>query len=271
MIDFQHILVPFDGSSSSRVALNMAMSLSKRFQSKITAVYVKRTDDDKKASQVSDELKSLSAEHEVEMTFLQPTGKMFKEVVRTVEQVEAGLVIMGTHGVSGFEEFWIGSNAFRVVSSSPVPVITMQEDFDRRGFKKILAPIDQSKETRQKVPHLAQIAKVFGADIHLLGATKYTDADSHATVKRYLEQSKELLEKQELKVESSYILGQNIAKSTLEAAEEFDVDLTIMMSESEPSSGLFMGSNAQQVVNRSGTPVLTLHPKDISVVAAAGY
>ena len=271
MIDFHHILVPFDGSSSSRVALGMAMNLSKRFKSKITAVYVKRTAEDPKATVVGEELSQLSGDAGVEVNFLQPTGKMFKEVVTTVEQIEAGLIIMGTHGVSGFEEFWIGSNAFRVVSSSPVPVITMREDSGKEGFKKILAPIDQSKETRQKVPHLAQIAKAFGADIHLLGATKYQDADSQAKVKRYVVQSKELLEKEELKVTTSFILGQNIAKSTLEAADEFGVDLTIMMSESEPSSGLFMGSNAQQVVNRSSTPVLTLHAKDISVVASAGY
>ncbi len=271
MIDFKHILVPFDGTRSSRVALDMAISIGKQADSNITAVYVKGTNDDPKAADIEEELKALSNDKGIEITFLQPTGKMFKEVVRTVEHVEAGLIIMGTHGVSGFEEFWIGSNAFRVVSSSPVPVITMQEDFNKKGFKKILAPIDQSKETRQKVPHLAQIAKIFGADIHLLGATKYSDSDSHAMVKRYMKQSQELLMKEELNVTTSYILGENIAKSTMDTAKEIGADLTIMMSESEPSSGLFMGSNAQQVVNRSAIPVLTLHPKDISVVAKAGY
>lgn len=269
MISFDHILVPFDASPSAIVALKTAVELSQKFNSKLTAVYVKKSASDTKV----DAIKASLEEHKMakDIVLLTPTGKMFKEVVKTVEEVEADVVVMGSHGVSGFEEFWIGSNAFRVVSSSPVPVITMQADSNHNGFKRILAPIDQSQETRQKVPHLSHLASAFNAEIELLGTTKYGDEDSQSAVKRYVDQSKKLLANEGLTVKENYILGQNIAKATLDTAAKTKADLIVMMSESEPSSGLFMGSNAQQVVNRSKVPVLTLHPKNVGIVTASGY
>lgn len=270
MISFDHILLPFDGSDSSVVALNNALFISNKFNSKITAVFVRQSESDNGHLEIKEKLKAISAEENKEILFLHPVGKMYKEVVKTVEEVGADLILMGTHGISGFEEFWIGSNAYRVVSSSPVPVITMQETFEKVGFSKIIVPIDQSKETRQKIPMVMHLANIFDSDIHFLGATKYSDNESQAKVKRYVKQSIEMLEEEELKSEVTYSFGQNIAKATLQNAKEVDADLIIMMSESEPSSGLFMGSNAQQIVNHSAVPVLTLHPKDVGI-AIAGY
>ena len=59
---------------------------------------------------------------------------------------------MGTHGASGFEKLWVGSNAYRVASAAPCPVITIRETFEKETFSRILVPLDNSKETRQKIP-----------------------------------------------------------------------------------------------------------------------
>lgn len=270
MPTFSHILVPYDGTESSEVALKMASELSHRFEASITAVYVKKTDNDSDFDKVNESIKQREQDYDLNIQFLHPTGRMYKEIVRVIGEVGADLVIMGTHGTSGFEEFWIGSNAYRIVSSTDVPVITMQANFDKNSFKKIVVPIDQSKDTRQKLPMVAQLAHYFGSEIHIYGTTKYSDDDSHKTVKLYVEQSVDLLAKEGLEVVVSYDLGVNIAQGTLKYAESIDADLVIMMSESEPSSGLFMGTNAQQLVNHSKIPVMTLQPKSVGI-AITGY
>lgn len=270
MESLAHILVPYDGSQSSDVALKTAISLSKRVDGKVSAVYVKRTEGDEFYKEIAQKIEERSAESGQEILFIHPTGKMYKEVVRTVGEIGADLVIMGTHGSSGFEEFWIGSNAYRVVSSSDVPVITMQEHYPRETFQRIIVPIDNSKETRQKIPTVSRLAQFFGAEVHLFGTSKYDSEDSQNKVKTYAVQSQKLLSEDEVKSEISYRFGGNIAKATLDRAEEIGADLVIMMSESEPSSGLFMGSNAQQVVNHSRIPVMTLHPKQVGI-AITGY
>jgi len=270
MPSFSHILVPFDGEPSAEVALKMAAQLSKQFEASITSVYVRKSDADLEHELLTQVLQLRENELKVKIQFLHPMGRMFKEVVRVVDEVAADLIIMGTHGTSGIEEFWIGSNAYRVVSSTNVPVITMQPNFRKSQFKKIVVPIDQSKETRQKIPMVAQLAHYFQSEIHLVGTTKYNDAESERTVKSYLEQSVELLAQEGLKVQKHMEFGVNIVNSTLRYAESIDADLVVMMSESEPSSGLFMGSNAQQLVNHSKIPVMTLQPKDVGITIA-GY
>jgi nucleotide-binding universal stress UspA family protein len=43
------------------------------------------------------------------------------------QYLDADLIILGTHVVSGFGEFFAGSNAFKVVTQSPFAVLTIQE------------------------------------------------------------------------------------------------------------------------------------------------
>lgn len=60
-------------------------------------------------------------------------------------------IIMGTHGVSGFEEKIIGSNSNCVVVNAPCrPIITIRQKYSPTLPKKIVLPIDMSKDTRKK-------------------------------------------------------------------------------------------------------------------------
>ncbi len=77
-------------------------------------------------------------------------GKVYSEIAMLAKQIKADVVFAGTHGVSGYERFWIGSNAYRIVTSSPCPVITLRTDYGfNKSIKRILVPIDSSAESRQ--------------------------------------------------------------------------------------------------------------------------
>ena len=76
-------------------------------------------------------------------------GKVYIEIAQQAKSTNADLIIAGTHGVSGFEEFWIGSNAYRIVTNAPCPLITLRHDFKVGDIHKIVIPIDSSQETRQ--------------------------------------------------------------------------------------------------------------------------
>jgi nucleotide-binding universal stress UspA family protein len=47
-------------------------------------------------------------------------------IVRTARTRRAALIVMGTHGRSGFSRFLLGSVASRVVATSPCPVLTVR-------------------------------------------------------------------------------------------------------------------------------------------------
>lgn len=270
--EFKHILIPFDNSPSSRVALRTAVNLSTIFNSKMSLVYVQSggKGEEEKLEEIRDVIDKVHRKTGLEIYFLHPKGKMYREVVKTAVDVESDLIIMGTHGMSGFEEFWIGSNAYRVVSSSKVPVITMQETYAKENFERIVIPIDDSRESRQKLPMVMTMARIFNSEVFILGASKYGDPETVNKVNKYVQQSEDILNKEEIECTTASQFGTNVADATMSYAYQVDADLIIMMAESEPSSGLFMGTNAQRLVNHCKIPVLTMHAKDVNILVA-GY
>jgi len=75
------------------------------------------------ASKALEELASRKSGVKLETHLLE--GIPYKEVVRMTEELDADLVVMGTHGRTGLKHLLLGSVAERVVRSSKVPVITV--------------------------------------------------------------------------------------------------------------------------------------------------
>ncbi len=82
----------------------------------------------------------------------------------------ADLVIMGTHGRRGFKRWLLGSVAEEMIRFAPCPVLTVKEGW--RGslgdIKKILVPIDFSLASKTALKNANQLAKLFGASLHLV-------------------------------------------------------------------------------------------------------
>lgn len=66
-------------------------------------------------------------------------GHVFKTIQKYILEHGIDLVLMGSHGVSGAREMFIGSNAERMVRYSPVPVIVMK-DYYKGPIKNIVFP-----------------------------------------------------------------------------------------------------------------------------------
>ena len=52
------------------------------------------------------------------------TGSPTSEIVKFAKEIGAGIIVMGTHGYSAWEDLTIGSNALKVITKSPCPVLT---------------------------------------------------------------------------------------------------------------------------------------------------
>jgi nucleotide-binding universal stress UspA family protein len=264
---FKHILIPFDNSPSARVALRTAVNLSKKFKAQMTMVYA--NPDFEIAEDIMETMRTVKNNAEIDITLFQPKGLIYQEVIAVAESSKCDLIIMGTHGDSGIHELFVGSNAYRVVSSSSIPVLTMQESYKKDSFDTIVIPIDDSHETRQKIPMVRQIAGYFNSKVYILGCSKWETTDVRSRVEQYADQTKRLLEEADIECEIRHNFGGNIAEATMDYSEEIKADLIIAMSESEPAGGFFMGANAQRLVNHSDIPVLTIAAKDeISGVSA---
>ena len=189
------------------------------------------------------------------------SGNICHEVVSAAKEEQCDMIVMGTHGVSGFEEFFMGSNSYKAVTKSTVPVLTVQSHAKRIGFTEILLPIDNSDHSRQKVNHAAAIAKRYGSRIHVLGLLDEDDAEDLNKFQIKIDNVCEYLQKCEIPYTQKVEVAYNQARSTLKFAREIAADIIIIMTDQEEShTGLFIGPYAQQVVNHSWIPVLSIQP-----------
>lgn len=189
-------------------------------------------------------------------------GKIYREVIDEAKEMDSLCIVMGTHGVSGFEQFWIGSNANKLISVSPCPVITLRAGIDAKQIMKcILLPIDSTLDTRQKVPFTAYIARLYEAEIYVLSlyASKYKSIQKR--VDGYADQVCEYLEDEGIKFHRDVLSCDNLTTGTIEYAKRIRANLISIMTEQETSPfNLLVGPYAQQMVNNSPFPVLSINP-----------
>lgn len=266
---FTQIIAAYVPSEASKVALRLAVSLSKKHNAKLTILNVNphKSPEGLVKSQIEEIMKDTKGEY----GFVEKTGKPYKEILMLEKALDADLIVMGTHGSKERDPDWIGGNAFKVLSGSRCPVLIFPQDFPNRGFKNIVLPLGDSSETRQKVPLTVELAKSYGSKIHIAIVHKDNDPAVAFRLKIYADQVAKYCDDHEVDHTIKDVSNKNIADACVDYAQEIDADLIAIMSERESETGFFMGHYAQQLVNKANTPVLTIHVKDMQIAGAAGY
>lgn len=278
----KHIIVPIDFSSESINGLRFAIVFANRFGSEIQMVYVQKASSEFGRADFNEEKKKATAKlfeliEEYSSKLVEPSklgfivkkGRIYQEIVNQAQAFNDSIIICSTHGASGFEEFFIGSNAFKIISATELPVITIRHGALTRDIQTIVMPIDFSADTRQKVPFTAELAKAFGAEIHVVGVTSSKNEEIDAKITAYTNQVCEFLKDHEVKFKLAFMNGPNITDVTIEYALDVNADIiSIMTEQNEPISSFVIGSYAQQMLSKSPIPVLSITPKEIFIMGS---
>ncbi len=282
-----HILTPVDFSEASLQVADHAVLMAKIFGAKlslINAVHsLKYTDefdsavapDEKFSFVMRKKLDNLANSAHENHGIPKPEviicgGDIVDALIKTSEEIKPDIIVMGTHGVSGWEEFFVGSHAYSVIKKAHCPVLTIQKHTAEKGFKKIVLPIDNSYPTRQKVVHAIEFAKQCDAVVHVVGLVSHDLPEVHHKIHIMLKQVNQFLHKHDILYENKIITGSNIATMSMNYAKEIDADLIMVMTEQEDHLGeIIDGSYGQQIVNHSQIPVLSIMPAPVLYSAAS--
>lgn len=135
---YRSILVPFNGSESSKKALVRACELSKIDNGEITVLYVIpryeemmdffKTDSVKKsllqeAGKITDGAKKIAAAHGVEIKTAVAEGHAGDEVVEMSETLLNDLIVVGSHGWRGVDKAIMGSTVERIIAHASRPIL----------------------------------------------------------------------------------------------------------------------------------------------------
>lgn len=272
------VLVPTDFTEVANYAIDHAAGIAKQLNGKVALLHVinketkaylkkeKLTDD-----AISEKLKAIAStvekKHNVKLDYIAEEGSIFTTIAKVTSDIGARIIVMGTHGKLGVQHL-IGSFALKVIESSPVPVIVVQEKDFGKGYKNIILPVDETSESKQKVNWAIHIAKIFNSTIHLFGI-KYSDEFQMNEVERNMSQIMNILSKNGIKYTDkiSTDTHSNFGKSLNVYSDQINADLIMIMTNPHQLLPSFILSPwAEQVIfNLSKIPAMCINPIEFGI------
>jgi nucleotide-binding universal stress UspA family protein len=259
MKDSNIILVPTDFSAVAECATNHAIKIATTLKGEIALLHViskeKELDFAKERLQrIADEI---MGKHNIKATPIARIGNIFEDIGEVAAEISAKLIIMGTHGMKGLQ-FITGSHALKVITSSQVPFIVVQEKPIKHGYSDIVLPMDLSKDTKQKLALTVMMAKNFKSTVHVIIPSE-DDEFLLNTINRNLSFTKKNLEENGITYTVKTAEGGNFTKQIIKYAVSIDADLIAIMNEEA-------GSDEQAIIaNEPQIPVLCMNPTRVTV------
>ncbi len=274
------IIIPVDFGEQSLIAVRQSYNMAKLTSSELTLLHVIDNDlmnalqskiftksdlQEQHLAGVKEQLEELAnqirQESGVKVNTRIMEGKIYDAIVDVSAEEDAGLIIMGTMGAVGLKKRILGSNASRVVREAVCPVITIKGKEHRFGIKHILLPLDLTKETKEKVNKAINIARMFGSVIHIVTIVESKDEFINNKLTRQMDQVSEHIVEAGIQCTSEFVKGGDVVDEILKVAERTQSDLIMIMTQQEVGfTDLFISSAAQEVINRSEVPVLSIRP-----------
>lgn len=303
MIEIRRILCPVDFSDHSRRALDHAIAIARWYESTVTVLRVfspapvaafgpgpvvlepivlTSVDRDQLLADTKAFAETESAPG-ITIEALVREGNAAEEILEQATSMKADLLVIGTHGRSGFERLVLGSVTEKVLRKANCPVMTVPKrlpDAVPAGpvlYKRILCPVDFSDSSLHALKYATSMAQEADGQLTVLHvvAHEFENADDMAsisdagmTIDSFVKQREAALRRrlQEAvatapefcSVESLMTHGKPW-REVLRIAAERQSDLIVMGVQGRGAADLlFFGSTAQHVVREASCPVLTL-------------
>ncbi|MFY9307935.1 MAG: universal stress protein [Bacteroidia bacterium] len=275
------ILIPVDFSETGLLALKHGAFMARLFKADLyllfvveiidfpfnlnTPVLITAHDYNAIEKSATDKLESIAAdlkrEGVINVISIVTRGRVISGIKEAAETNKIDIIVMGTHGAKGFDEYFIGSNAHKTVTISPCPVITIQKHATSMGFKNIVMPIDNSLHSRQKVNMVIDIASKYGSEVHILGLINSNEDIDEKKFAIKIDSVEDVLKKARISYLRKIVKGQNLAVTAMEYSKEVNADLIVIMTEHESDlTGMFLGPFSKQIINHSSIPVMSIRP-----------
>jgi len=296
----RRILCPLDFSEPSAHALEQAARMARWYGARLTVLHVRPTvvphpdisAEGHMAPWLVAELETLrqrvtaacadAAAAGVQVDAMTSAGEPVHEILTHAETLAADLIVLGTHGLSGFRHLVLGSVTEKVLRRATCPVLTVPPRAPGAvsRFTRVLCAVDFSDCSQKAVTFAATLARQAGAALSLLHVIEWpwheatspdlpgvtaAQAQAMADYQRYLETgARERLAAiaaaalPDGQVTTSVVFGRPYVE-LLDAARRDAADLVVLGVRGRGALDLgFFGSTANHVVRSATCPVLTV-------------
>lgn len=258
------VLVPHDFSDVADNAISYAATVAKSFNGQVVLLHVISSDKAKENADVKlTELVDVASKtYNVEVVYEIRKGSIFDRIPEVAEEIDAMLIVMGTHGLKGIQHL-TGSYALKVIGQSKVPFIVNQGKRSSGKIKDLVLPIKFSQETKSKLSITSSIGKHFGAVIHIFISNE-SDEFIKTKVSRELTFAKHYFDERGVKYEVEMAPEHgNFVSQMLDYSSDINADLIAIVNSGEAGivPGIFKGDNEVEVLNNKyDIPVIVMNP-----------
>lgn len=297
------LLLAADGSEEAARAARMAVELSGRLDSPLHLVYVEPLSDyypvvaptlyypphslpgareraiQEAEERLDEEAMKVGGLGEVSGTHAR-VGRADAEIVRLAEEIEAGLVIVGSRGLGGVARALMGSTSASVVRHAHVPVLVVR-DGEQAGGRlpgRILAAVDGSRVADGAASAAVEISAATGSELHLVFALptdpvapfpfdreewEAHNAQARHAAREFVDGKAEEMEASGISLKDAHLVLGEPRKEIVKLGEELEAGLIVVGSRGLGGvARALTGSVSDAVVRHAHCPVLVVRRKD---------
>ena len=270
------LLVPTDFSDVAHSAIQHAVRFSSIINAELILLHVVESREDVESAKKKlskDEIIGKSYSSACTINSYVRIGNIFEDIGDFAAEFGVSLIFMGTHKYSRWQKI-VGSRAIRVITSSPVPFILVQEKLmDAKGYDNIVVPLDLNIETKQKLELVVKIAHYFNSEVHLI-TNDSTDSFIKTKLKANQIWATKYLDSNKIK-NSSHLVpkGKTLSEGIFLLSYNVKADLIAIMNLQDDSIlGLLENSFQDEIIgNDYKIPVLCVNPHVVTKASGSVF
>ncbi len=294
MFEKKQILVPIDFNEKSLdVVMNYAVPVAKKYGSRIYLLHVieetglfsgffSSVDTDKVAKALEEKLKEIAhqieKENHLEVVPMIVKGRITNKITEVANMLDVAVIVIcaaNKHSSKDKDLNFAGANTYKLIRTSERPVLVVKKPYQYSDVKKILLPIDLTPASRQKVPHVVELAKRANAHVVILGG-------AWGPEKEIIEKKMQVV----LKQVTDYLSERKIPNETVffnSLQSEKEYFKTICTYSSENNIDVMVGSGrgdftqeyvvdgiTEYLLKCSEIPILSILPEEKGIISVAG-
>ncbi|WP_298527629.1 universal stress protein [uncultured Christiangramia sp.] len=271
----KNILVPTDFSDQAEKALKVAAQLARKFDSEIYLLhmlelpmmlidpvhgssqnvpealfFMKLAHQRFSRLKMADYLEGLKVHETVQF------HRAFEGIIEISQENNCEMIVMGSHGASGYQEMFIGSNTEKVVRNSEIPVLVIKNEIPDFRIENFVFATDATSDQKDLLSRAMKFARAIDTQMHLLFVNTPNDFLSTAeATKRILKFTEEY---PELETNIHIYNDISVEKGILNFARKRGADLLGIGTHGRKGlAHFFNGSISEDLVNHANRPVVT--------------
>ena len=270
----KRILIPTDFSEHAEYALRVAAQIAKNNNSEIVLLHMLELPGQggdavgagheipelmlfkNKTIEKLESLMDADYLEGIEVSQVVQFEKAFDGIINIAKKNNIDLIVMGSHGASGFQELFIGSNTEKVVRFSDIPVLVIKKETNNFKVDKFVFASDFCDEIKKPFEKVIEFANKFDAELHLVIVNTPNNFRSTEESDKILN---DFVSNFKINKFSTHVYNDTTReKGILNFANKIDADLIGISTHGRKGiSHFFNGSISEDIVNHAKRPVIT--------------